>query len=34
MNGMRQLHIVARFGGTDQARTVRRGIQYDPLPPV
>lgn len=28
------LHIVERFGGTDQARTVRRGIQYDPLPPV
>ncbi|MCT2582604.1 DJ-1/PfpI family protein [Actinophytocola sp. S1-96] len=28
------LHIVARFGGADQARTVRRGIQYDPLPPV
>lgn len=28
------LHIVARFGGTDHARTVRRGIQYDPRPPV
>ncbi|OLF09420.1 thiamine biosynthesis protein ThiJ [Actinophytocola xinjiangensis] len=28
------LHIVARFGGADHARTVRRGIQYDPLPPV
>jgi len=28
------LHIVARFGGTDHARAVRRGIQYDPRPPV
>jgi transcriptional regulator GlxA family with amidase domain len=28
------LHIVARFAGADRARTVRRGIQYDPQPPV
>ncbi|GAB3461141.1 DJ-1/PfpI family protein [Actinophytocola sediminis] len=28
------LHIVARFSGTDRARAVRRGIQYDPQPPV
>ena len=28
------LHIVRRFAGADRARTVRRGIQYDPLPPV
>ncbi len=28
------LHLVARFAGVDRAREVRRGIQYDPLPPV
>lgn len=28
------LHIVARFAGADRARNVRRGIQYDPAPPV
>jgi transcriptional regulator GlxA family with amidase domain len=28
------LHLVARFAGTDRAREVRRGIQYDPRPPV
>ncbi len=28
------LHLVARLAGTDRARAVRRGIQYDPLPPV
>lgn len=28
------LHMVKRFAGEDRARTVRRGIQYDPLPPV
>jgi transcriptional regulator GlxA family with amidase domain len=28
------LHLVARLAGTERAREVRRGIQYDPLPPV
>ena len=28
------LHLVARFAGIDRAREVRRGIQYDPRPPV
>lgn len=28
------LHLVARFAGTERAREVRRGIQYDPAPPV
>ncbi len=28
------LHLVARFAGIKRARQVRRGIQYDPLPPV
>lgn len=28
------LHLVARLGGTERARQVRRGIQYDPAPPV
>ena len=28
------LHLVARLGSVDEARDVRRGIQYDPLPPV
>lgn len=28
------LHLVGRFAGTDRAREVRRGIQYDPAPPV
>ncbi|MFC4854361.1 DJ-1/PfpI family protein [Actinophytocola glycyrrhizae] len=28
------LHLVARFAGADRARAVRRGIQYDPRPPV
>jgi transcriptional regulator GlxA family with amidase domain len=28
------LHLVARLVGIDRAREVRRGIQYDPLPPV
>ena len=28
------LHIVARFAGSERAREVRRGIQYDPPPPV
>lgn len=28
------LHLVARLAGTDRARQVRRGIQYDPQPPV
>jgi transcriptional regulator GlxA family with amidase domain len=28
------LHLVARFAGADRAREVRRGIQYDPEPPV
>lgn len=28
------LHLVARLAGVERARAVRRGIQYDPLPPV
>lgn len=28
------LHLVARFAGVERAREVRRGIQYDPEPPV
>jgi transcriptional regulator GlxA family with amidase domain len=28
------LHLVARFAGIDRAREVRRGIQYDPRPPI
>ncbi len=28
------LHLVARLAGADRAREVRRGIQYDPQPPV
>ncbi|RZT87284.1 DJ-1/PfpI family protein [Pseudonocardia sediminis] len=28
------LHLVARLAGTERAREVRRGIQYDPMPPV
>ena len=28
------LHLVDRLAGTDRARQVRRGIQYDPSPPV
>jgi transcriptional regulator GlxA family with amidase domain len=28
------LHLVARLAGQDRAREVRRGIQYDPAPPV
>lgn len=28
------LHLVDRLVGTDRAREVRRGIQYDPEPPV
>lgn len=28
------LHLVDRLAGTDHARQVRRGIQYDPAPPV
>ena len=28
------LHLVARLAGADRARQVRRGIQYDPEPPV
>ncbi|ARJ05914.1 putative transcription regulator, AraC family protein [Cnuibacter physcomitrellae] len=28
------LHLVARIAGVDRARQVRRGIQYDPHPPV
>ena len=28
------LHLVARLGGLDRAREVRRAIQYDPQPPV
>jgi transcriptional regulator GlxA family with amidase domain len=28
------LHLVARLPGTDRARQVRRGIQYDHAPPV
>ncbi|WP_375400262.1 DJ-1/PfpI family protein [uncultured Amnibacterium sp.] len=28
------LHLVDRLAGTERARAVRRGIQYDPQPPV
>jgi transcriptional regulator GlxA family with amidase domain len=28
------LHLVARFAGVERARATRRGIQYDPQPPV
>jgi transcriptional regulator GlxA family with amidase domain len=28
------LHLVARLAGAERARQVRRGIQYDPEPPV
>jgi transcriptional regulator GlxA family with amidase domain len=28
------LHLVARIAGAERAREVRRGIQYDPIPPV
>ena len=28
------LHLVVRLAGPDRAREVRRGIQYDPAPPV
>ena len=28
------LHLVDRLGSTDRAREVRRGIQYDPAPPI
>ena len=28
------LHLVDRIAGTERARDVRRGIQYDPAPPV
>ena len=28
------LHLVVRLAGADRARQVRRGIQYDPEPPV
>jgi transcriptional regulator GlxA family with amidase domain len=28
------LHLVRRLAGADRARAVRRGIQYDPEPPV
>jgi len=28
------LHLVDRLAGAERARQVRRGIQYDPLPPV
>lgn len=28
------LHLVARLAGPDRARQVRRGLQYDPQPPV
>ena len=28
------LHVVARLAGPERAREVRRGIQYDPSPPV
>jgi transcriptional regulator GlxA family with amidase domain len=28
------LHLVDRLAGTERARQVRRGIQYDPQPPV
>jgi transcriptional regulator GlxA family with amidase domain len=28
------LHMVARLAGVDRAKEIRRGIQYDPAPPV
>lgn len=28
------LHLVVRFAGPERARQVRRGIQYDPAPPI
>ena len=28
------LHLVSRLAGVDRARAVRRGIQYDPAPPI
>ena len=28
------LHLVARLDSVEMARTTRRGIQYDPQPPV
>lgn len=28
------LHLVSRLAGADRARQVRRGIQYDPQPPI
>lgn len=28
------LHLISRLVGPDRARTVKRGIQYDPRPPV
>ena len=28
------LHLVSRLAGIDRAREVRRGIQYDPAPPI
>lgn len=28
------LHLVARLAGADRAREVRRGIEYDPQPPI
>lgn len=28
------LHLVDRLAGTERARQVRRGIQYDPAPPI
>ena len=28
------LHLVARLASTERAQEVRRGIQYDPQPPV
>lgn len=28
------LHLVARLAGPERARQARRGIQYDPKPPV
>src|SRR6266516_1942131 len=28
------LHVLARLGGIERAKEIRRYIQYDPLPPV
>jgi hypothetical protein len=28
------LHVLARLGGRERAKEIRRYIQYDPLPPV